>query len=193
MEERRKRHSRRIIAAVEEGVAKRLRAKEEEIDKIGKLNWALEERLRSLFIENQIWRDLAQSNEATANALRTNLEQVLAHVNNNNNHHQEQQDIAGGALEHAPPGRAELTDDAESCCGSSSSYEEERRRLEGEVKDKECGNGGRMCRKCGKVESCVLLLPCRHLCLCTVCGSSVQACPVCNSVKNASLRVIMSS
>ncbi|KAG5546841.1 hypothetical protein RHGRI_018870 [Rhododendron griersonianum] len=183
MEERRKRYSRRIIAAVEEGVVKRLRAKEEEIDKIGKLNWALEERVKSLFIENQIWRDLAQSNEATANALRTNLEQVLAHVND------EQQNLAG-ALDQAQPARADMTDDAESCCGSN--YEDK-----GSV---ECGGGGgggsgneRLCRKCEKVESCVLLLPCRHLCLCAVCGSSVHACPVCNAVKNASLHVIMPS
>ncbi|KAF2317659.1 hypothetical protein GH714_039490 [Hevea brasiliensis] len=78
LEDKRKRQARRIIEAIEEGMLKRLRAKEEEIEKMGKLNWALEERVKSLCIENQIWRDLAQTNEATANALRTNLEQVLA-------------------------------------------------------------------------------------------------------------------
>lgn len=188
MEERRKRYSRRIISAVEDGIVKRLRDKEEEIEKIGKLNWALEERVKSLFLENQIWRDLAQTNEATANALRTNLEQVLAHVND------EQQQNLAGASDQAPGPAADLIDDAQSCCGSN--YEG-RRSLEGEegVKDKgegECSSD-RLCRKCGKVESCVLLLPCRHLCLCAVCGSSVHNCPVCNSVKNASLHVIMPS
>lgn len=58
IEESRKRHSRRVIEAVEVGMIKRLKAKEEEIEKIGKLNWALEERVKSLYIENQIWRDL---------------------------------------------------------------------------------------------------------------------------------------
>jgi len=38
------------------------------------------ERVKSLCVENQIWRDLAQANEATANALSTNLKQVLAQV-----------------------------------------------------------------------------------------------------------------
>ncbi|KAI8557363.1 hypothetical protein RHMOL_Rhmol04G0005100 [Rhododendron molle] len=190
MEEQRKRNSRRIIAAVEEGITKKLRAKEIEVEKIGKLNWALEERVKSLCVENQIWRELAQTNEATANALRANLEQVLAHVNNNDHR-------CGGTLEDAG-----LMDDAQSCCGSNhGGGDEEERTLadiggEGKVvKDKGSKNSSssRMCRQCGKEESCVLLLPCRHLCLCTVCGSSVQACPVCNSVKNASLRVIMSS
>ncbi|CAN1128222.1 Probable BOI-related E3 ubiquitin-protein ligase 3 [Linum perenne] len=51
---------------------KRLKAKEEEIKKIGKLNWAMEEKVKSLCMENQIWRDLAQTNEATTNALRSN-------------------------------------------------------------------------------------------------------------------------
>lgn len=37
-EERRKRNSLRIIVAVEDGIGKRLKAKEEEIDKIRKLN-----------------------------------------------------------------------------------------------------------------------------------------------------------
>ncbi|PWA95461.1 zinc ion binding protein [Artemisia annua] len=79
IEERRKRNSRRIIAAVEEGISKRLRAKEEEIIKIAKLNWALEEKVKSLCVENQIWRELAQTNEATANTLRNNLKQLKMH------------------------------------------------------------------------------------------------------------------
>ncbi|KAK2989194.1 hypothetical protein RJ640_007095 [Escallonia rubra] len=87
IEKRRKRNSRRIIAAVEYRMMTRLRAKEEEIEKIGKLNWALEERVKSLCVENQICRDLAQTNEATANALRSNLEHVLAAQVQEENHH----------------------------------------------------------------------------------------------------------
>ncbi|XP_047975597.1 probable BOI-related E3 ubiquitin-protein ligase 2 [Salvia hispanica] len=163
IEERRKRFSRRIAAAVEENVLKKLKAKEEEAEKIGKMNYALEERVKSLCVENQIWRDMAQANEATANALRSDLEQVLAQAQNENR----QQDAAD--------------DDAESCCGSNDDEKnaEERR--------------SRMCRSCGKAESCVLLLPCRHLCLCTVCGSSLHTCPVCSSAKTASVHVNLSA
>ncbi|GER37580.1 SBP (S-ribonuclease binding protein) family protein, partial [Striga asiatica] len=47
VEERRKRYAQRIAAAAEETVLKRLKAKEAEIEKIGKLNHALEERVKS--------------------------------------------------------------------------------------------------------------------------------------------------
>lgn len=173
IEERRKRYSRRIAAAVEENITKKLKSKEEEIEKIGKLNCALEERVKSLCVENQIWRDLAQANEATANALRCNLEQVLAQVQDE----QQQQE--------------QMVDDAQSCCGSNSD--------ETVAAESPCGDHdgsiirNRMCRSCGKEESCVLLLPCRHLCLCTLCGSSLHTCPVCNSAKTASVHVNLSA
>ncbi|KAG2324473.1 hypothetical protein Bca4012_038985 [Brassica carinata] len=177
IQEKRKRQARTVMEAIEHGLVKRLRAKEEERDRIGKINHALEERVRSLSTENQIWRDLAQTNEATANNLRTNLEQVLAQVND-----------SGAGLDN---GNGENDDDAESCCGSSAGEETVRRTVAVEAHDKAAK--GRMCRNCGEEESCVLLLPCRHLCLCGVCGSSVHTCPICSSPKNASVHVNMSS
>ncbi|KAK1397807.1 E3 ubiquitin-protein ligase BOI [Heracleum sosnowskyi] len=168
LEERRRANSRKITHAVEAAIVKRLRSKDEEMNKIAKLNCALEDKVKSLFIENQIWRDLAQSNEATANALRSNLEQILSNVQN------EQLNRAD--------------DNAESCCGSN--YEDEDKDNHGGSRE---GISNRLCRNCGEVESCVLLLPCRHLCLCTVCGSSLHTCPVCKSTKNASVHVNMSS
>ncbi|KAK6149505.1 hypothetical protein DH2020_017030 [Rehmannia glutinosa] len=165
VEERRKRYSRRIAAAMEQNIMKKLKAKEDEIEKIGKLNWALEERVKSLCVENQIWRDLAQTNEATANALRCNLEQVLAQV----------QDVQ-------QPNRMA---DAQSCCGdnfneTTCALGHDNSDCNSNINDGCIGpsNCNRMCRSCGKEESSVLLLPCRHLCLCTFCGSSLQTCPV---------------
>ncbi|GMI95678.1 BOI-related gene 1 [Hibiscus trionum] len=168
VEERRKRQSRVLVTALQEGVTKKLKEKDQEIQRIGKLNWVLQERVKSLFVENQLWRDLAQTNEAAANSLRTNLEQVLAHVG-------EERHVSGGGA-------------AESSCGSS---EEGWRKV---VPPKGSGDGGRKCRKCGERESSVLLLPCRHLCVCTMCGSTmVGTCPVCLSVTNATVHVNMSS
>ncbi|CAI9784052.1 unnamed protein product [Fraxinus pennsylvanica] len=190
IEERRKRYSQRLAAAVEENVMKKLKSKEEEAEKIGKLNWALEERVKSLCVENQIWRDLAQTNEATAKTLRCHLEQVLTQVKDEKQqrHCFEDADTA-------------LIDDARSCCGSN--FDEiDRRECSsrefvnnsiGGVNNAVVNNKNRMCRRCGKEESCVLLLPCRHLCLCTVCGSSLHTCPICNTTKNASVHVNLSS
>ncbi|KAJ6671904.1 SBP (S-RIBONUCLEASE BINDING PROTEIN) FAMILY PROTEIN [Salix viminalis] len=188
LEDRRKRQSRMLVSAIQEGMVKKLKEKDEEIQRMGKLNWVLQEKVKSLYLETQIWRDLAQANEATANSLRSNLEQVLAHVS-------EDRYVNGG--------RATVEDDAESSCGSS---DYGRSPLaggeEGAVKDKSVVvkdnssskniNHNRMCKKCGERESSVLLLPCRHLCLCTLCGSNlIGTCPVCDSAMDGSVHVNM--
>ncbi|KAL9250662.1 putative BOI-related E3 ubiquitin-protein ligase 3 [Drosera capensis] len=68
--------------------------------------------------------------------------------------------------------------DAESCCS-----------VENEIKGKN-GDVGMMCRKCGVRDSCVLFLPCRHLCSCVDCEGFFDACPVCNTVKQASIETL---
>lgn len=137
---------------------KKLKGKEEEIEKIGKLNLALEEQVKSLCEENQIWRDLAQTNETTANALRCNLEQILNQAQDDHYHQ---------------PRRRNEDSEPQSCCGSNF----------------DPINGERVCRSCKKQESSVLLLPCRHLCLCTNCESFLHTCPICNSFKTATIHV----
>lgn len=154
IEEHRIANRRRIIAAVEDVIVNKLRAKEEQVDKLVKLNQALHEKVKSLNFQNQIWRDTVRSNEATVTTLRTNIEQVMRHR-----------------------ARGVDVDDSKSCCSSNNGGQEED------------NNGGNWCRKCGKEESCVLLLPCRHLCVCTMCGLGLNICPVCKSAKNASLVV----
>ncbi|GMJ09991.1 BOI-related gene 3 [Hibiscus trionum] len=183
MEEKRKRQARKIMEAIEGSVMKKIRAKDEEIEKIGKLNWALEERVKSLCIENQIWRDLAQTNQATANALRTNLEQVLAAA-------AQLKDERTRGINEAATAAGDEVDDAQSCCGSS--WEAEKWRTLAIPAEEGGIAGGRWCRNCGTEESSVLLLPCRHLCLCTACGSAVHICPVCKSTKTGSVHVNMS-
>ncbi|XP_039004540.1 BOI-related E3 ubiquitin-protein ligase 1-like isoform X2 [Hibiscus syriacus] len=182
LEERRKSQSRMLIKAIQEGVIKKLMEKEEEMQRMGKLNWILQERVKSLYVENQLWRDLAQTNEATAKSLRTNLEQILVHVS-------EERHVSGG-------GAAALADDAESSCGSSDEGWRKVLLPQPHVSGGGCaavGNNNRKCRKCGEMESSVLLLPCRHLCLCTACGSAlVGTCPVCDSITNARVHVNMS-
>ncbi|GAB2222837.1 hypothetical protein Droror1_Dr00016965 [Drosera rotundifolia] len=102
IEQKRISQSRRIVAEIQAAVTKRLREKEERIVQSTKLNLALEEKVKQLCLENQIWRELAQANEATANALRTNIEQILSSQRNR-------------------PGFA----DAESCCGSNAAAGDE--------------------------------------------------------------------
>lgn len=231
METRRRKQLQRIIDTIEQAIVKKLRDKEDQVDKIGKINWALEERIKSLYMENQIWRDLAQTNEATANALRSNLEQVLAQANNHNNLYQTTTAAATAAAAAPLPrtnftnteqeeeedggvfrGRLDMTaDEAESCCGSTSGCGGDNdddevegggrwkkvARREDDVGNNYSGNNcddskRRMCKRCGDMESSVLLLPCRHLCVCAACGPYIDTCPICNSVKSASVHVNLS-
>ncbi|XP_031129857.1 probable BOI-related E3 ubiquitin-protein ligase 3 [Ipomoea triloba] len=179
LEERQKQEARILVAAIGEDVMKKVREKDEQIQTLGKLNFALQERVKSLYLENQLWRDLAQTNEATANSLRSNLEQVLAHVADDR--------LLAGAAAAAP------AEDAESCCDSNEIAAAQPERSTAGA-DPEQNSGSRKCRSCGERESSVLLLPCRHLCLCTVCGSTLhRTCPVCNSNMNATVHVNMSS
>ncbi|KAJ9553870.1 hypothetical protein OSB04_017915 [Centaurea solstitialis] len=46
-----------------------------------------------------------------------------------------------------------------------------------------------VCKVCHVRSTCVLLLPCRHLCCCRPCEGLLMFCPVCETVKNGSLEV----
>ncbi|CAN6309894.1 unnamed protein product [Urochloa humidicola] len=184
LREQRRRQARQVVAAVEAAAAKRLRAKDEEIERMGRLNWALEERVRSLYVEAQVWRDLAQSNEAAAAALRGELQQAM-------DAHQQVARCAGVLAAAAGPD-TDADGDAESCCCGEND-------VVADNKQEEDGHAGttsaaacrerRMCTVCGEGVAEVLLLPCRHLCACAACAGGAQACPVCGCAKNGSVCV----
>ncbi|KAK3154222.1 hypothetical protein QOZ80_2BG0187860 [Eleusine coracana subsp. coracana] len=68
-------------------------------------------------------------------------------------------------------------EDAQSCCFEQQQEGDDAR--------------ARACKLCGDADACLLLLPCRHLCLCAACEPAVDACPVCAATKNASLHVLL--
>nr|GEX12866.1 probable BOI-related E3 ubiquitin-protein ligase 3 [Tanacetum cinerariifolium] len=149
-----KRNTRRMIMAANEGLMKRLKTKEEEITRLNQVNRSLKEKLKSLLVENQKWRELALTNEATA----YNLQQLLAQAQLQQQ--EQEQTLVNDDI-----------DDGESCCSNKVNSNK--------------------CLKCGKKESCVLVLPCRHLCLCNVCESTTTICPVCTSAKSAAMLINM--
>uniref|UniRef100_A0ACD5WAB0 Uncharacterized protein n=1 Tax=Avena sativa TaxID=4498 RepID=A0ACD5WAB0_AVESA len=163
--EQRKKQMGLIITAVEARAAKRLKAKDEEIDRIRSMNWALEDRLRNLYVEAQMWRDMAQSSEAAANALRGDLQRAL-----------DAQAVRAG-------GCGGDVEDAGSCCWGDNNCgddeEEEEVRTPAVVP-----SGVGRCKGCGEGAAVVLLLPCRHLCVCASCGDTARACPACGCAKN---------
>lgn len=74
---------------------------------------------------------------------------------------------------------AAVGDTEYACCRSDAAAEANRRMRKS------------VCRSCREVEPSVVLLPCRHLCLCAVCAPATVACPVCSSSKRASILVNM--
>ncbi|KAK8954778.1 hypothetical protein KSP39_PZI002947 [Platanthera zijinensis] len=153
--ERRKRFSRQLAGAVEKGVRKRLKAKEEEMDSLKKLNWALEERLRSDCAQNQIWSELVQTKEATTSLLRTNLEQILEQ--------QQQQQPCDEAAVAADDGAESFSGSNDDIGAPAAAEEASELRVV------------RACWNCCVREPSVLLLPCCHLCLCAVCSVGLIA------------------
>ena len=157
-----------MLSAVERAAARRLRAAEAGLERALARNAELDQRLRQTEAEGAAWQDLARSHEGVAAGLRAALDSLSPRD-------------GSGAV-----GDAE---DAQSCCF-------EWKQEQGHGEDAEASGGGRKraCRWCGEAEACVLLLPCRHLCLCRRCEgeAGVEACPVCAATKNASLHVLLS-
>ncbi|XP_073005550.1 probable BOI-related E3 ubiquitin-protein ligase 2 [Typha latifolia] len=170
--EARKRHCEALLTAVEQGTVKRLREKEAELEIARRKNIELEEKVKQMTAENQIWFNVAKNNEAIATSLRATLEQLLL-----------QNNADSGARANHPEGfgdsDAGAADDAESCCFELGSKEDDEMRSR------------RACKVCRQRDVSVLLLPCRHLCLCKECESKVDTCPVCCSTKNACLQIFM--
>lgn len=168
LEEARRQHVRALVSAAERAAGRRLRAAEAALELARCRNAKLSERLSQICAEGQAWIRVAKSHEAVAAGLQATLDQVLqspcAAVN-----------AAGADGE----GDAE---DARSCC------------FETPAGDDAAGSKASAvaCRACGEGESCVLLLPCRHLCLCSACDAAVDTCPLCATAKNASLHVLLS-
>uniref|UniRef100_A0ACD5U9T3 Uncharacterized protein n=3 Tax=Avena sativa TaxID=4498 RepID=A0ACD5U9T3_AVESA len=163
----RRRHVRALVSAAERAAAGRLQAAEAALELARCRNATLAERLGQISAEGQAWIGVAKSHEAVVAGLRATLEQLL------------QSPCA--AVAQGPDGAGDA-EDARSCCFETPADDGEAASNKSRVPCKACVDG----------ESCVLLLPCRHLCLCPACDATVDACPVCAGSKNASLHVLLS-
>lgn len=159
-----------FLSAIEKGVDRKLREKELEIENMNRKNKELMERIKQVAMEVQSWHYRAKYNESVVNVLKSNLQHVMSQ----------------GAM-HGKEGCGDSeVDDA------ASGTNVDHLRIVG-------GSGNLVftekqlnCRACKVKEVCVLLLPCRHLCLCKDCEGFIDVCPVCRVMKTASVQVYMS-
>ncbi|GMY28691.1 probable BOI-related E3 ubiquitin-protein ligase 2 [Fagus crenata] len=156
------------LSFVEEKVLQKLRDKEAEVESINRKNEELEERMEQLTVEAGAWQQRARYNENMITALKVNLQQVYA----------QSRDSKEGC------GDSEV-DDTASCCNGRS--------IDFHLLCKENNDMKEImtCKACRVNEVCMLLLPCKHLCLCKECENKLSFCPLCQSSKFLGLEVYM--
>ncbi|KAF8032768.1 hypothetical protein BT93_D1610 [Corymbia citriodora subsp. variegata] len=171
--EKRQRHYRALLGIAEESVARKLREKDAEMEKATRRYAELEARAAQLSVEAQVWQAKARAQEAAAASLQGQLQQLIMSG----------QDRRAGpaavADDGAGPGSAaegQAAEDAESAY----------------IDPDRVVVSGPSCKACQSRAASVVLLPCRHLCVCTECDTVVQACPVCLAGRNSSVEVYLS-
>ncbi|PAN50468.1 hypothetical protein GQ55_9G532700 [Panicum hallii var. hallii] len=157
------------LASVEDKILRKIRDKEAEVETINKRNSELEDQIKQLAVEVGAWQQRAKYNESMINALKYNLEQVCAH---------QSKDFKEGC------GDSEV-DDTASCCNGGAVNLQLMPKENRQPKDLTA------CRVCKSSEACMLLLPCRHLCLCKECESKLSFCPLCQSSKILGMEIYM--
>lgn len=185
LQEQRKQQLATILRKLEAKATVLLKQKDEELVKARNRGMELQECVRKMEVESQAWQRVAAEKEAMVVSLSNTLEQLRD---------QQQQGCSAYGL-----------DDAESCCDDNDypCNNKKRNRVGGnderedEEQQRETGNNKAMmmmtvCRFCNSRNSCMLLLPCRHLCSCKACEPFIDACPLCKSPKTASIEALFS-
>lgn len=161
-----------LLRKYEEKTVVLLKQKQEEIAKARNRTMELEDFLRKIEIESQTWYRLAKENEAMVENLNNTIEQLKEN----------------GCF-------ANEVEDTESCYRGEreeGAGENRGQGFEADGENQEQISGKKMvCKSCNSRTSCVVLLPCRHICSCKDCQVSLDSCPVCGMVKKASIEVLI--
>lgn len=156
------------LSIIEDKVLQKLREKHAEVESINKRNIELEDRMEQLSVEAGAWQQRARYNENMIAALKFNLQQAFV----------QSRDSKEGC------GDSEVDDTA--TCGNGHT-------LDFHLLSKDSSNMKEMmtCKACRVNEVTMVLLPCKHLCLCKDCESKLSFCPLCQSSKFIGMEVFM--
>ncbi|KAJ1277720.1 hypothetical protein BS78_04G025400 [Paspalum vaginatum] len=170
-----------FLAKLERAVGKKLREKELEAEAMNRKSKELNEQIRQVAMEVQSWQSAALYNQSVADSLKSRLMQVVAQGTNLT--------------------REGSGDSEEDNNNAGSSQDPNTGVPEGFFQSSLLGGGGGQstatlglgaCRWCGGKEASVLVMPCRHLCLCVDCERVSDVCPVCRFPKSSSVEINMS-
>lgn len=170
------RHMTAFLSTLETGVGKKLREKDSEIENINRRNKELVERIKQVGMEAQNWQYRAKYNESVVHILKNNLQQAMS---------QGADQGKEGFGDSEVDDTASHIDPKNYLCIREGPTDLMARNDQGL-------NEHIVCKACRSKDVSILLMPCRHLCLCKACEGFVNACPVCQSIKTASIQVYLS-
>ncbi|KAL8256297.1 hypothetical protein R6Q59_031364 [Mikania micrantha] len=157
-----------ITSHIEDKFIQKLREKEAEVENINKKNIELELQVEQLAMEAGVWQQRAKYNENMVNTLKFNLEQAYTHG----------KDSKEGC------GDSEVDDTASCCNGRAIDFH---LLCKSNIGTREM----MVCKVCRVNQVCMVLLPCKHLCLCKECESKLSTCPLCQCSKYIGMEVYM--
>ena len=157
---------------IEESVLRKMKEKDLELERINPRNRELEEQVKQLKLEACILQSKAKHKEAMVKFLRKNLQHAM---------------VQGREQNKEGCGDSEA-DDAESSHIDQNAQAHRARSLRGSKNPRD----QKTCKVCQKNSVSILLLPCRHLCLCRDCDIVVDSFPMCYSMKSESVELYMS-
>ncbi|XVF43979.1 hypothetical protein PTKIN_Ptkin02bG0083800 [Pterospermum kingtungense] len=172
----RQRHMASFLDAIDKGVSKKLREKDIELEIMNRKNRELVERIKQVSTEAQNWHYRAKYNESVVNCLKNNLQQVISQG-------PEQGKEGFGDSE---------VDDAASYIDPNNFLNIPIGAAKSVARNQHGMKEHMICRACKAKEVSILLMPCRHLCLCKECDVLVSMCPVCQVMKTAGVQVHLS-
>lgn len=172
-----------FLASLEQGVGKKLREKELEVEAMNRKSQELNEQIRQVSMQVQSWQSAALYNESVASSLKSQLMQVVAdHANRT------REGCGDSEVESAAASSQKNNINAAAPGG----FFESSLLLGGNNVAAGAGPAVPACRWCGVKEAAVLVMPCRHLCLCADCERVSDTCPVCQFPKSGSVEINLS-
>ncbi|GFZ21238.1 SBP (S-ribonuclease binding protein) family protein [Actinidia rufa] len=164
-------HTASFLTAIEKGISQKLREKDAEIKNINQKNRELVERIKQAATDAQNWYYRAKYNESVANVLKSNLHQAISQGPDQGREGFGDSEVDTAASYIDPSNY--LSRPGGTGMATSSKY-------------------NMICRSCKSKEVSIMLMPCRHLCLCKDCDGFIGVCPICQVVKTASFQVYLS-
>lgn len=168
-------HMAALLTYIEKGISAKLKEKDVEIENMNRKSRELAERIKQVAVEAQSWHYRAKYNETVVHALRNNLQQAISQ---------------GAEQGKEGFGDSEVDDNA-SYIDPNNFLNIPGAPINPTYKSQQ-DRENLTCRACKAKAVSMLLMPCRHLCLCKDCEGFINVCPVCQMVKTAGVEVYLS-